>query len=67
MTGGRIRGVPIDVDDSWLNPPRLRNRKLEKAFRRNRIAVWREEEVDGVASRVDGSVQVCPLTHNANI
>jgi len=59
--------VPIDVDDSRLNPAQPAQSQAEKAFRGNRIAVWPEKEVDGVAGRVDGSVQVCPLTGNANI
>ena len=49
-----VRRVPIHIDDARVNVAGLR--KLEKAFRRNSITIWREQEVDGVASRVDGSV-----------
>ena len=29
--------MPVNVDDSWLGPPGLRNRKLEKFLRRNDV------------------------------
>jgi len=48
--------VPVNVDDSRLDPPGLRYRTPEKALRIGGIAVPREEKVDGVAGRVDGSI-----------
>lgn len=38
--------MPIDVDNPRLNPPGLRDGKLEKALSRKSIAVWREQEID---------------------
>jgi hypothetical protein len=41
----RVRRMPIDVDDEGLNPPGLRDGKLEKALGRKRIARGREGEI----------------------
>ena len=35
----RVRRMPIDVDDAGLNPPGLRDGKLEKALGGKRIAI----------------------------
>ena len=59
--------MPIDIDNAGLNPPSLRDGKLEKALRRKGIAIWREQEINGVAVRVDGSIEICPPTGNADV
>lgn len=46
---GRIRRMAIDVDDSRVNAPGLGDCELEKSFRRNRVAIWREQKVDRVS------------------
>ena len=53
---GRVRRMPIDVDNAGLNSPGAREGKLEKALRRNGIAIWREQEINGIAGRVDGAI-----------
>ena len=62
----RVRRVPIDVDNTGLNPPGLCDGKLEKALRRKGIAIWREQEINGVAGRVDGPIQICSPTGNTD-
>ena len=59
--GRRVRRVPSHIDDARVNVPGLLDRKLEKAFGCNGIAISREQEVDRVASRIDGLVEVRPL------
>ena len=53
---GRVSRMPIDVDNAGLNPPGLPEGKLEKALRRKGIAVWREQEINGIAGLIDGPI-----------
>jgi hypothetical protein len=48
--------MAVHIDDARLNAPGLCDCKLEKSFRCNRIAIWREQEVDGVACGIDRSI-----------
>jgi hypothetical protein len=56
LDSGRVCRMAIHVDNAGLNPPGLREGKLEKALRRKGITVWREQEINGIASRVDGAI-----------
>ena len=61
--------MTIHIDDAGVMLPGLHDRKLEKAFGRNRIAIWGEQEVNGVADRPMAGYRYvhCPATRDLDL
>src|ERR1700723_1855324 len=52
---GRVSRMTIHINDAGLNPPRIQS-MLKKAFGRNRIPIRRQQKLDCVSARVNGTV-----------
>ncbi len=68
--GGNRRAIEasfIGVDDAGLRMRWIAQRQAEQAFGRSGIAHRRQQEVDGGAGGIDGSVEVTPTALHSNI
>ena len=63
--GGRIRGVPVCIDDSWRGMVRTAQRFDEKALGRARVLLSPEQKIQGRSARVHRLVEVTPLAFQA--
>jgi hypothetical protein len=59
--GCRVGWILIDIDDARYGISRTAKYLLKEALRRNRIAFGREQEIDGLSSRVHSPIQILLL------
>jgi hypothetical protein len=59
--------MTVHVNDSWPDAPCVVQRQLQKLPGGNQIAVRRQHEIDGVANRVYGPIQIHSIACNPQV